>query len=376
MRYFLMNGEKEIARFAITPGNFDDVYTLEDAGEEHLPIGFGNIGQWLEGRKAFRNNSALRPAMMACGCLAMTDGGIRTGRFLQVTHAASLNDAFWVKAQGEDIDWDRVSLYRNSFDLRVSESAFAGKWDGDLDYTPMALTPEFTTPGTYRKCWQQMDGTIWLCKGGGRRTWGREPYCEILGGELAGCLLGDSAAYALTKVNGEIASRCRIFTTERTGFVPIARFGVPQHSVDAMYRFYEALGCGEAYLRMLVTDALAVNVDRHGGNHGVLVENGTQRPLTMAPVFDMNRSKLADFGPKGPGDIGSEEQRLNRYAPAAGDDFIETARRVSARVPAIRRDLHRLAEFAFAFRGDEGFPEEWVQRAEELVRLRVRAILE
>ena len=47
-----------------------------------------------------------------------------------------------------------------------------------------------------------------------------------------------------------------------------------------------------------------------------------------------------------------------------------------SRVPAIRRDLHRLAEFAFAFRGDEGFPEEWVQRAEELVRLRVRAILE
>lgn len=44
----------------------------------------------------------------------------------------------------------------------------------------------------------------------GARNAGLEPYCEILGAELAGKLLSEAVSYALINMHGEPASKCRL----------------------------------------------------------------------------------------------------------------------------------------------------------------------
>lgn len=55
-----------------------------------LPLGKFEINGWLEDRKAYKHNHHLKQLMIDCGCKT-TEG------FLKVTHAASVNDSFWVK---------------------------------------------------------------------------------------------------------------------------------------------------------------------------------------------------------------------------------------------------------------------------------------
>ena len=70
--------------------------------------------------------------------------------FLNVTHAVSLNDTFWVKKTESNLTWDQVSLYRNEFDQLISEAAF----DGSASSSELSTTsPEFGTDGNYAKCW-------------------------------------------------------------------------------------------------------------------------------------------------------------------------------------------------------------------------------
>ncbi len=63
-------------------------------------------------------------------------------------------------------------------------------------------------------------------------------------------------------------------------------------SVKEALAIIEKYGDGDNFRRMMVFDALTLNIDRHLGNFGLLMENESLTPLGMAPVFDHNRSML------------------------------------------------------------------------------------
>lgn len=53
-------------------------------------------------------------------------------------------------------------------------------------------------------------------------------------------------------------------------------------------KFLKGLGIEhyDAFVDMLVFDAVVYNTDRHYGNFGLLVDNKTNKPIGFAPVFD------------------------------------------------------------------------------------------
>ena len=107
-----------------------------------------------------------------CGCRSLEG-------FLQVTHAASLNDTFWVKEADSPLCWAEVSLYANAFDPGITAAALTGS------PTPAALSapsPEFTTGGRCPKCWQRDRDGIHLYKAGSSAA-GREALSEALAEE-------------------------------------------------------------------------------------------------------------------------------------------------------------------------------------------------
>lgn len=374
--YQLMNKDRIVADISLEPGLLGSRYVLGEV-RGPLPAGFRELNRWLENRKASKHNAHLRRIMTEMGCE-------RTEGFLRLTHAASINDTFWVREKNEAVSWADVSLYRNEFSETVSRLAFEGLglYNGSFSST----SPELTTNGSFRKCFRRESGEIFIYKRGyvtestasvseeknpdsGR---GLEPYCEVLASELATKLCAAAVSYELCTLHGETAARCRLFTSEQEGFAPYSGFVTKEEdrSPEAMLSFFRDLHAEDAFRRMLLLDALTFNDDRHLGNFGVIIDNDTGRPLRMAPVFDLNQALFPDLTLSA---FQTFPQALLDYWPKIGNDFTELGQLILT--PSIRKDLESLRNFRFTFRGDSRFPAQRVGILERIVQMQIDAIL-
>ena len=354
--YQLMNKDNIIALFDRQQGPLGDSYVMRQVLHP-LPIGFQNVEAWLENRKASKHNRHLRLLMEQLGC-SKTEG------FIRLTHAASINDTFWVREEAEEITWDRVSLFANPFSDVVSKLAFEGigLFGGEFS----SMSPELTTDGSYRKCFTREQGRLFIYKRGLQfdEVDGLEPYCECMASEVADAMHAGAVHYELTAIHGAVASKCEVFTNEEVGYSSFAKTsGGNAQDANAALAFYAGIGSEDAYSRMLVLDALIFNGDRHPGNHGILFQNDSLEPVSMAPVFDLN---LALFPYKSRAEFDDPASMLRDTVPKIGDDFTRLAQ--LALTPQISDDVRPLCDFSFSFRGDDRFPAWRVEKLERLVR--------
>ena len=121
---------------------------------------------------------------------------------------------------------------------------------------------------------------------------------------------------------------------------------------------------------MCILDALILNTDRHLGNFGVLVENDTQRVLSMAPVYDNNRSLLFDLDTD---QLQNIRWCTEKCSPRIGTDFITTARGMMT--DEIRALLYPLREFCFTPHPRIQVEEERLSRLSKIIRTQVERIL-
>jgi hypothetical protein len=138
MHYLLMNKEQPVLLFSCHRDEFEEVIATELEWLSPVrPLGYHDLTSFLEGRKAPKHRKHIEELLARYHCNDL-DG------FLQVTHALSLNDTFWVKTEDSSLQWDAVSLYRNEFDELISSAAF----DGHFSSTTLSSTsPEFGTDG-------------------------------------------------------------------------------------------------------------------------------------------------------------------------------------------------------------------------------------
>jgi len=359
--FYLMNKDNTVATFKDV-GVLEENYKIKEIHGK-LPSGLKSINEWIENRKASKHNSHLRKIMAECGC--STKSG-----FIKVTHGASLNDSFWIKSEQESVTWDDISLYKNEFNETISRLAFEGVGLYGMQFSD--TSPELSTEGSFRKCWRKEKNDIFLYKRGssGARNAGLGPYCEILASEVAEKICNNRVTYDLVKLNGEIASRCKLFTDENIGYVPMSKVSLENYGIDNLLRYYEELGSGEDFRRMVVLDSITFNVDRHLGNHGILMNNDNLEPISMAPVFDYNMALLPYVEKDDFSTIGN---RMLQYGPRIGDDFTRIGQLIL--VPVIRTDLINLKGFEFSFRGDDVFTKERVKFLESLIEKQITAIL-
>lgn len=355
---YLMNKDVIVASFGKKNHHWD--LLRQNAA---LPLGNFELNGWLEDRKAYKHNRHLKQLMTDCGC-ETTEG------FIKITHAASINDSFWIKEEGETATWNDISFYRNDFNETISKLAFEGL--GLYGLQMSTTSPELTTDGSFRKCWRKEGGEIYLYKRGisGAYNAGLEPYCEMLASEIIHTADPSSVQYSVLKLHGETASKCRAFTNEDVGFVPLRRLVSRSITLDELLVFFEHLGCREQFQKMLVLDAVTFNVDRHLGNIGILVDNDTQKPLGIAPNFDFNLSMLPYMTKE---EFEQPGTKLLHYGPAIGNDFTRIGQEMLT--SEIRRELINLQGFRFSFRGNKDFEPARVQILETMVNRQIQAIL-
>lgn len=372
-----MNKDNIIAVFNVDtkPEFSDNVSFSTNKVIGKLPIGFENINSWIDGRKASKHNVHLKNIMRSMNC-DDSEG------FIKVTHAASINDTFWVKSESENITWNSVSLYRNQFSETISRLAFEGV--GLYDEVFSSTSPEFTCDGSFSKCFRKENFTgeygsdIFLYKRGHEIRLGNivksgyEPYCEQMASEIAKIISPQNAiSYELVTLHDKTASRCNLFTNEDLGYASYAKTSnVRNIDLQQVFEYFMSIGSEQMFREMLVIDSLCFNQDRHTGNYGVLFDNDTLNIIGMSPIFDLNLSLMPYIEADDFLNIGD---KLFEYSPKLGDDFTRIGQMGMNDI--LRDKVKDMQDFSFTFRGDDIFTENHVKQLETVVRKQAAALL-
>ena len=362
--FYLMNKNRIVARFESFRNQYREVSFHLQEQEGQLPIGFTDLGQWLENRQAPKHRAHIESLLRSIGCYDL-DGYIR------ITHALTLNDSFWVKPITSELKWADVSLFQNEFDNTIAHIAFEGGLYGEQFTT---TSPEFGTDGAFAKCWIRDEDGIYLLKRGstGARNSGLEPYSEMYASEIAQIICPEAIKYEVVKYRDKIASKCPLFTSEKEGFAPMYKCISSKPNIENLLSFYADIGSEDSFRRMIVLDALTLNTDRHQGNYGVIFDTDTLEILRMAPIFDNNQALLPyaeeeDFGK-------NRAEYLASRPPRIGDDFNAIAHDMLT--PSIIADLKNLRGFKFNRNTSYALPEERLNALEEIVNMQIDNILQ
>ena len=287
----LKHRDKELLRFDWIGDVRVRIVSVNDAERRFLPLEFGKerldcsedalrypLEDWLVSRSAPVGRHFMRNLMESLGLNINSPAYHR--KALEFSKGLSLNDVYWVVPDDFSGTWVEFNLYDNPFSETMAEIAFTGH--GKFDPRKASTSPEMTTNGMLPKCWVREADGIYLYKGGtgfdGRyhhAVEGLEPYSEFYAAQVAEALGFRHVKYELAKYKGRLCSKCRLFTSDRFGYLPASK--LPDRDVildDA--RFCE----------LFLFDAVIFNVDRHLGNFGYLIDNDTNEIVDVAPIFD------------------------------------------------------------------------------------------
>ena len=337
----------------------------------NLTVSEDGVERWLRHRTIPKNRAYVNALLSKAGLSLNRPLGIIT-----VCKGLSLNDCFWVDAEGSGDTFAKVNLYDNRFSQVLAAIAFTGY--GSSVRTSLASCPEFSTNGMLPKCWRRQNGKIYLYKGGtsGFSNLGFEPYSELYAYQVAQAMGVNAIRYTLTKdLKKTLCSKCELFTSKEYSYLPIGQL-VPNGGMKAIREYYTKLGQPfvDALEDMLVFDAIICNTDRHFGNFGVLVDNKINKIAAPAPLFDHGNSLFSLGGT----DIWEDQKAFDEYAatlmPLAYDDFFAEARAVLK--PRHRAMLHKLLDFRFDRRATRyNLPPKRLKMIEKEVQRRARVLL-
>lgn len=340
--YYLMNGD-EIVMLLRQVQDLDEMsYVEAERRSSYVPYGFTTPDAWIESRQIAKHRKQIYAMMQDWG-LHRREG------FIAFTHCASLTDSFWIKAADSDLTWKDVNLFENPFNEVVAHLAFDGA--GLYGKNLYATSPEFATSGSYEKCWRRTEQGIFLYKRGssGAVNAGMEPFSEKLTSDLLDAAGFAHVPYTLEKYHQKLASVCPLFTSEQSGFVSFAAFSQidvvnPREIMETIGRVADE----DRFREMVIADAISLNVDRHQGNYGFLINNRTGAVEGFAPLFDHNLAQLPFLM-----QTDDVHEYLKGQGPRIGAEFVSIARAVLT--PKYRSLLINLKDFEYADPGF-GFP--------------------
>ena len=267
------------------------------------------LGEWLFFRQAHNSRTNIKKL------LRLLKGEDDMLSLTLRSKGLSLNDTYWIKAENDNSKWADINLYNNPFEELPSEVVFALPDESFAEMNAKEYrTPEFTTAGCVRKRWINKADNIYLRKGLDN-NWKCQPdgrsiiSMEYFATQTAAALGFENVPYSLEKCENskteEIVCDCPLFTSEDVGYVSIHYYlldkDYKKYCLDGdgnlrlvdFHKHMAALFGKKAYEDIMLFDAIFLNVDRHLGNYGMLIDNNTGEYIKPAPIFDSGSSLFA-----------------------------------------------------------------------------------
>lgn len=359
--YQLLNKDIVIADFSVDV-NLDII--MIDKQYAKLPEWYGDLDTFITNRRAPKHRENIEKLLKVSGCDTITG-------FLDVSHALSLIDTFWVRPLGSNLCWNDVSLYTHPFNEVIAKTAFEGGLHG-RDFS--TTSPEYGTDGSFAKCWIREGGVIKMLKRGssGACNAGLEPFSEFYAGQIIERFTDDYVKYGLRSTDGRVCSVCDIFTSEAYGFLPYAAVERGNSTIVSILRCMSSYGLEMEAQAMFVIDALILNEDRHKGNFGFLINNETLEIQKMAPLFDHNISLLV-YGMERDNDFDFEGDYFKSKGPRIGNSWLNDAK--ICMTPKLRNAIISFTDFKFKRHPKYNLPDSRLEALEKLIRRQAVEIL-
>ena len=377
MVYVLKHFDTDLIKFSAESGAEMNIEVLwfNESKAKLFPLDLAEVSakgieSWLKHRTVPKNRAYVDNLLSSMG-LSIN----RPLDVIKISKGLSLNDCYWVCEEGSTDTFDAVNLYDNRFSRVLSQIAFTGY--GSSNISAITTSPEFTTNGMLPKCWCRDRGKILLYKGGteGFSNTGNEPYSEFYASQIAKALEVNAIDYKLAKFKGRICSTCELFTSKEVSFVPVGRI-VRTGGMAAVKEYYRSLGkkYTEQLNDMFLLDAVIMNVDRHFGNFGFLVDSKTNKIIAPAPLFDHGNS-LLNFAGR---DVLEDFEALEKYSktllPCVYDDFFAEIKPLLTHRQ--KNNLRKLLTFKFKKNARYNLDDKRLKMLEKIIQNRAKELLD
>ena len=334
------------------------------------------LQKWIEHRKAPKNRQFVDHL------LDSIEDRNNPFRYMDVSHALSLNDALWITNDAVPAKWADWNLYHHPFDEILAYVAFTGY---STKVSGVVTSPELTSSGALKKCWSNRLDGIYLIKGDDfikytdDRSQATMEYYAVQVAEVMGFehIPYDLEMFHHRNGEKEIVCKCKLFTSEDVGYTAAYDFfrakGLAMKRAnlanivvqDKMAEIYGR----EKYGDLMIYDALICNKDRHLGNFGYLTDNNTGAYLRPAPIFDNGFSLLY-------GAAKNDMENLEAYISSLSGKYMnfDTAVKLFIRpdhIPGIRK----LLNFHFRKHPKYNVANATLEKMSQFIQLRARKIL-
>lgn len=288
--YDIMHGEKKVAEID-TRGKATvlnerfipyDLYLEEECDFDTLINNMNNFYHWCASRVLSLDRKYAKEILNSIGMAqAMTDRD--RAKISLSYHCVSLTDIYWVKKSDEDISYEKINLYDNSLNEAVVELSLRGK---PMTVTNQELAPDLSTKGCFPKAWIRRGKDFILLKDGGDDAVQK----ELLASRLCQCFDFKQVKYEEGFYDGQKVTQSKMITSKQYSIVSKMAFEIYAQNHDLAV-LDECLRIDkETYYGMNILDYLVGNIDRHPENWGLLVDNQTNKYISLYPIMDFNQS--------------------------------------------------------------------------------------
>lgn len=205
-------------------------------------------------------------------------------------YGLSLSDHYWIKSVDEDLYWEDINFFENSFSEDIG-NILLGK---ESHSSPISLhAPDNTSDGCLKKRWKIINGRRCLIKGGSK-PFLQQPFNEVIATNIAKVLGIPHIQYWLMWDGDTPYSVCEDFVTVDTELVSAWRIvnTKKKSNSDSYYRHYvkcceeKGLDVVDSLNKMIVLDYIIGNEDRHMNNFGIVRDANTLEWIGAADIYD------------------------------------------------------------------------------------------
>ncbi len=154
-----MNKDTPVLQFTINDVLGVSSINIDKGFTKVVPLSFKGMvsfNKWIEDRLVLSHRRNIFSLLQSEGITKIED-------ILSCTNCISLLDSFWVREVNSNLSWNSVSPYKNPLNERISRFSYDGSIVNGKKITG---SPDFSTGGSFPKCWKRVDGSIYLYKSG------------------------------------------------------------------------------------------------------------------------------------------------------------------------------------------------------------------
>lgn len=291
MIYEIMHGEKVTARIdAAGPCRiFDEQFMpynlyLEENNDDidTLVNNVTNFYYWCASRILTLDRQFAKEILNSIGASQAATDRDRAKIALSY-RCVSLADIYWVREYGDTVTFKEINLYDHHLDNSLADISLRGRQITVQNYQ---LAQDLSTDGCFPKAWIRTEKGFRLLKDGRADAVDR----EVLASRICQCFRCRQIVYTEGFFDGEKVSESEIMTSKEYSISSREAFEIyaANHGFDALEYILKL--DGYAYHMMNILDYLIGNTDRHWGNWGLLVDNQTNRPISLHLLMDFNQS--------------------------------------------------------------------------------------